>query len=129
MYSAIRWISVLVVVCMGSVALSAIPNLNIQECKITGTVPPKIREVICKVATSVHGGEAPVNQLTVMLKRAPAAAVATKNLDAKNFMLTLLNSWMTGRKAQVARVEAHYQRVHLATAKTNAWSEPSVIFH
>lgn len=99
------------------------------DCEVTGTVPKNIKEVICKVATSVHGGKSPVNQLTIVLKRAPAATVATKSIDAKDFLLTLLNSWKEGRKVKVARVEAYYNRVHLATAKTNVFSPPSVTFH
>ena len=98
-------------------------------CDITGTVPADIRGVICKVATSVHGGGAPVNQLTLILKEDVAAAVSAKGLSAKDFMLTLLRSWKNGRGVRVARVEAHYGQVHLATAKTNARGEPTVEFH
>ena len=67
--------------------------------------------------------------LTVVLRQGPAAAVASKNLDAKNFLLALLEAWKKGRKVKVARVELYYGRVHLATTKTNAFSPPSVIFH
>ena len=28
-----------------------------QDCEITGTVPNKIKKVVCGVATSVHGGK------------------------------------------------------------------------
>ena len=100
-----------------------------QDCEITGTVPNKIKKVICGVATSVHGGKPPVNQLTLILKRASAAAVSLKNLTAKDFMLTLLDTWKTERKVRIARVEAHYGRVHIATAETSAWSSDKVTFH
>ena len=100
-----------------------------QNCDITGTVPSEIKAVLCKTATSVHGGGAPVNQLTIMLRRSYATIISTKNMDAKNFMLTLLGAWKRGRKVKVARVEAYHGRAHLATAKTSAWSDDAVTFH
>ena len=88
------------------VAFSAATQ-SARSCDITGNIPTKIRDVICQVATSVDGGDAPVNQLTLVLQRAPAAAVGTKSIDAKDFLLTLLDTWMTGRGVRVARIEAH----------------------
>ena len=114
---------------VGLFLLAAVMVQSAQACDISGNVPAKIRDVICQVAASVNGGAAPVNQLTLVLQRAPAAAVAIKNIDAKNFLLTLLDTWKNGRGVRVARVEAYYERVHLATAKTNGMGAPSVSFH
>ena len=103
-------------------------GLSAQSCEITGNVPTKIRGVICRVATSVNGGGAPVNQLTVMLKRAPVAALWAKTPEARDFMLTLLDTWMTGRGVQVARVEAYFGRARVAVAETRVWGSPRVTF-
>ena len=99
-----------------------------QPCEITGTVPAKIRANICDVVTGAHGGGEPVNQLTVSLKRAPAAAFWAKTPEARDFMLTLLNTWMTGRNVRVARVEAYFGRARIAVAETRAWDQPRVTF-
>ena len=108
-------------------ALSSATTLN--ACDITGNVPSNIRKIICQVATSVDGGDEPVNRLTLMLKRSIAEEVSSKSMDAKNFMLSILTAWKNGRNVKVARVDAFYQRVHLATAKTNVFSDDSVEFH
>ena len=100
-----------------------------QGCEITGTVPNTIKKAICGVATSIDGGKPPVNQLTLILKRAPAATVSLKNLAAKDFLLTLLDLWKTERKVRIARVEVFYRRVHIATAETSVWSSDKVTFH
>ena len=100
-----------------------------RSCEITGNVPVSIRGVICGVATSVHGGDAPVNQLTIMVTREVAFALRAKTPDAEDFMLTLLNRWMTERVARVARVEAFYGRAHLATAETRVFGAPRVEYH
>ena len=84
---------------------------------------------ICSVATSVHGGDAPVNQLTIIVTREMAFALRAKTLDADNLMLALLDRWMTDRGVRVARVEAFYGRTHLATAKTRVFGAPRVEYH
>ena len=100
-----------------------------QQCPISGTVPDNIRRNICDVAQSVNGGDAPVNQLTVVLKRAPALAVAAGNLDARDFMMALLNSWMSGRGVEVARVEAYSTgQSRIAVAETRIFGAPRVTF-
>ena len=109
-------------------APSAVPA-EAQSCEITGKVPRSIRENICAVATSVHGGDAPVNQLTLMLTREVAYAIRARTPDADNFMLTLLDRWMTDRGVSVARVEVFYGRAHIATAETHMFSTPSVTYH
>ncbi len=100
-----------------------------QTCQITGTVPESIRNGICGVATSVHGGEPPVNQLTLIVTREVAYTISAETPDAKDFMLTLLDRWMTDRNARVARVEVFFGRAHLATARTRVFGEPTVEFH
>ena len=100
-----------------------------QTCEITGSVPASVRSVICGVATSVHGGDAPVNQLTIMVTREMAFALRARSPDADNLMLALLNRWMTNRGVRVARVEAFYGRTHLATAKTRVFGAPRVEYH
>ena len=69
-----------------------------SESEITGNVPASIRGVICSVATSVHGGDAPVNQLTIIVTREMAFALRAKTPDADNLMLALLNRWMTDQR-------------------------------
>ncbi len=109
--------------------LSTVVPLQSEDCDITGDVPSNLRRTICQVATSVDGGDEPVNRLTLMLKRSVAKEVSGKGMDAKNFMLSILDAWKNGRKVKVARVDAFYQRTHLATAKTNVFSGDSVEFH
>ena len=89
-----------------------------QKCEITGNVPASIRSVICGVATSVHGGDAPINRLTAIVSREMAFALRARVPDADNLMLVLLDRRMMGRDIQVARVDAFYGRTHLATAKS-----------
>ena len=84
---------------------------------------------LCSVATSVHGGEPPVNQLTLIVTREVAYTIAADTLDARDFMLTLLDRWMTDRNVRVARVEVFYGRAHLATAETRVFGGPTVEFH
>ena len=100
-----------------------------QTCEITGTVPASIRGAICSVATSVHGGEPPVNQLTLMVTREVAYTIAAETPDARDFMLTLLDRWLADRKVRVARIEVFYGRAHLATAETRVFGRPIVEFH
>ena len=100
-----------------------------QACEITGTVPASIRGAICSVATSVHGGEPPVNQLTLIVTREVAYTIAADTVDARDFMLTLLDRWMTDPNVRVARVEVFYGRAHLATAETRVFGGPTVEFH
>ena len=100
-----------------------------QTCEITGNVPASIRGVICGMATSVHGGDAPVNQLTIIVTREMAFALRAKAPDADNLMLALLDRWMTDRGIRVARVEAFYGRTHLATAETRVFGAPRVEYH
>ena len=85
--------------------------------------------MICGAATSVHGGDAPVNQLTIMVTHKVAFSLRAKTPDAEDFMLTLLNRWMTDHGVRVARVEAFYGRAHLATAKTRIFGAPRVEYH
>ena len=110
------------------IATLSAQTLSAQSCDIDGNVPARIQKSICKVATSVHGGGAPVNQLTVMFRKAPAYNIAAETPEAKNMMLTLLNVWKTDRKVRVARVEAYYGRARLAVAKTRAFGSPTVEF-
>ena len=100
-----------------------------QTCEITGTMPASIRGAICSVATSVHGGEPPVNQLTLIVTREVAYTIAAETPDARDFMLTLLDRWLTDRKVRVARFEVFYGRAHLATAETRVFGGPTVEFH
>ena len=100
-----------------------------QTCEITGNVPASITRVICGMATSVHGGDAPVNQLTIIVTREMAFALRAKAPDADNLMLALLDRWMTDRGIRVARVEAFYGRTHLATAETRMFGAPRVEYH
>ena len=79
-------------------------ELSAQSCEITGTVPARIRNSICGIAESAHGGPAPTNILTILMQRAPAAAFATRSPDARDMALTLLRAWKTGRNAQTAEV-------------------------
>ena len=109
-----------------TVLLVATSSAFAQSCEITGNVPASIRSVICGVATSVHGGEAPVNQLTIIVTREMAFALRAKTPDADNLMLALLDRWMTDRGVRVARIEAFYGRTHLATVKTRAFGAPRV---
>ncbi len=110
--------------------LLAAPSLALaQTCEITGNVPASLRSVICGVATSVHGSDAPVNQLTIIVTREMAFALRARSPDADNLMLALLNRWMTDRGVRVARVEAFYGRTHLATAKTRVFGAPRVEYH
>ncbi len=85
--------------------------------------------VICGVATSVHGGDAPVNQWTIMVTRGMSLALRAKTPDAEDFMLALLNRWMADRGVRVARVEAFYGRAHPATAETSVFRAPCVEYH
>ena len=87
------------------------------------------QDVICGVATSVHGGDAPVNQLTIIVTREMAFALRARSPDADNVMLALLDRWMTDHGVRVARVEAFYGRTHLATAKTRVFGAPRVEYH
>ena len=103
-------------------------GLSAQMCEITGTVPTKIRANICNVATGAHGGDKPINQLTISLKRAPAAALWAKTPEARSFMLTLRDTWMTGRGVKMARVEAYFGQARVAVAETRAWGSPRVMF-
>ena len=72
-----------------------------QTCEITGNVPDSLRDVICGVATSVDGGDAPVNQLTIIVTREMAIALRARTPDADNLMLALLDRWMTDRGVRV----------------------------
>lgn len=116
-----------------AMALTVFPTSADASCEITGRVPSSIRSAICRVATSVHGGEAPVNQLTLIVTREIAREISAETPDARDFMLTLLDRWMTDRpsslRLRVARVEVFYGRAHLATAKTRVFGNPTVEFH
>ncbi len=63
--------------------LFSVAPIYAEDCDITGNVPSNIRRIICQVATSVDGGDEPVNRLTLMLKRGPANEVSSKSMDAK----------------------------------------------
>ena len=110
------------------VTLTPSTDLFAQSCEITGTVPKKIRDSICGVAESVHGGTAPTNILTIAMKRAPAAAFSTRSPDAKDMALTLLNAWKTGRGVKVAEVHFYRGRARLAVAETTVFSGDVVKF-
>ena len=114
---------------VGVLMLSASTPGLAQTCEITGTVSASIRGAICGVATSVHGGEPPVNQLTLIVTREVAFTISAETPDARDFMLTLLDRWMTDRNVRVARVEVFYGRAHLATAQTRVFGGPTVEFH
>ena len=114
---------------VGGMMLLVSTSAFAQTCEITGNVPASIREGVCSVATSVHGGEPPVNQLTLIVTREVAYTIAAETPDARDFMLTLLDRWMTDRNVRVARVEVFYGRAHLATAETRVFRGPSVEFH
>lgn len=58
-------IAVTVAAVVAAFTVAASPAVAAQGCEITGTVPQAIRAAICGVATSVHGGGAPVNALTL----------------------------------------------------------------
>lgn len=107
--------------------LSAAPAA--AQCEITGEVPQAIRSVICNIATSVHGGDAPVNALTLIVSRPVAAQIRAETVDAEDMLLTLLAAWQNTRQVDVARVEVFYGRAHLATARTHVFRQPSVTFH
>ena len=98
-------------------------------CDITGNVPDVLRPLLCTVATSVHGGDAPVNQLTVTVDRDIADAIRARMSEAENMLLNMLDAWMTQRGVRVASVEVFYGRAHLATVETHVWRAPSVTFH
>ena len=112
-----------------AVFLTVASSAFTQTCEITGNVPASLSGVICSVTTSVHGGDAPVNQLTIIVTREMAFALRAKTPDADNVMLALLDRWMTDRGVRVARVEAFYGRAHLATAKTRVFGAPRVEYH
>ena len=103
MRASVRLVAAVVLLTAASLAVA-------QSSEITGDVPATIRGVICSVATTVHGGDTPVNQLTIIVTRDLAFALRAKTPDAEDFMLTLLNRWMTDRGVRVARVEAFYGR-------------------
>ena len=92
-------------------------------------MPQAIRAVVCGIATSVHGGDPPVNALTIMATLPVATAIRVKTPDAENALLTLLDSWITQRGVRVARLEVFYGRAHLATASTGVFGAPTVEFH
>ena len=99
-------------------------------CEITGNVPPVLWPLLCDFATSVHGGEGPVNALTVMVEDADIArAIRSGSPEAENLLLNMLNAWMVQRGVRVAQVDIFYGRAHIATAETHVWRAPSVTFH
>ena len=114
---------------VGVLVLSASTPGLAQTCEITGTVPASIRGVVCVVATSVHGGESPGNELTLVVTREFAFLVTAQTPVARDFILTLLDRWMTDRNVRVARVEVYYGRAHLATARPRVLSGPLIEFH
>ena len=114
---------------VGVLVLSASPPGLAQTCEIEGTVPASIRSVICRMATSVHGGEPPVNRLTVVVTREVAFAISAETPDVRDLLLTLLDRWITARNVRVARVEVFFGRAHLATARTRLFGRPIVEFH
>ena len=61
-----------------AVLLTVASSAFTQTCEITGNVPASIGGLICSVATSVHGGDAPVNQLTIIVTREMAFALRAK---------------------------------------------------
>ena len=72
-----------------AVFLTVASSAFTQTCEITGNVPASISGVICSVATSVHGGDAPVNQLTIIVTREMAFALRAKTPDAGRRTLTM----------------------------------------
>ena len=111
------------------VLLTAASPVVAQTCEITGDVPASIRGAIRSAAAPVHGGDAPVKLLTIIVTRDLAVTLRAKTPDAEDFMLTLLNRWMSDRGVRVARVEAFYGRAHLATAETRVLGAPRVKYH
>ena len=90
---------------------------RIEGCEITGPVPRSIRGSICKVAVSVHGGDAPGHELVVILGRPEVAAeVWQPTPPAEAMMRTVLDTWRRGRGADIARVTFYFGRIHLVTA-------------
>lgn len=110
------------------VVLTAAPAL--AQCEITGNVPQQLRDPICGIATSAHGGDAPVNQLTLTVSVSVATAVRLETPPvAEDALLDLLAAWKRLRGVRVARLEVFYGRAHLATARTHVIRPDSVEFH
>ncbi|MCY4059459.1 MAG: hypothetical protein OXG44_15830 [Gammaproteobacteria bacterium] len=110
-------------------AVAAAAAAAAQGCEITGTVPQNLRGAICNLATSVHGGGEPVNELTVILRLEVATLVRLQSPDAEDAMLNILDAWMNGRNVRVARATFYYGRAHLATAQTRVFGAPDVEYH
>ena len=101
-----------------------------RRARSPGTYPPVLWPLLCDFATSVHGGEGPVNALTVMVEDADIArAIRSGSPEAENLLLNMLNAWMVQRGVRVAQVDIFYGRAHIATAETHVWRAPSVTFH
>ena len=96
-----------------------------QPCDITGNVPQVLWPLLCDFATSVHGGEGPVNALTVMVEDTDIAyAIRSGSPEAENMLLNLLvagghHPGATGRGGRLAR------RVRLARADLQGTERPS----
>ena len=101
----------------------------LAQCDITGNVPAQLRAPICGIATSAHGGDAPVNQLTLIVSVSVATAVRLETPVAESALLDLLAAWKRLRGVRVARLEVFYGRAHLATARTHVIRPDSVEFH
>ena len=109
-----------------ALTIAAVSPSAAQTCEITGTIPESIRDPICGIATSAHGGGEPVNQLTVIVRQEIAYGIRAKTPDAENLLLTLLGAWKRTRNVRVAQVEVFYGEVHLATAETTVFSGDKV---
>ena len=101
-----------------------------RGCEITGHVPSQLHNAICYVATSAHGDtKENENNLTLAATRDMAYLLRAKNLDAEQFMLQMLETWMRLRKVRVASIYVFYGKVHLATVKTRLMGGPKITYH
>ena len=113
MYLSVRFVAAAEYFALASSAFA-------QTCEVIGNVLASTRGEICGVATSVHGGESPANQLTIIGTRAVAFALCAKTPDAEDFMLTLLNRWMTDCGVCIWLRPRHVCSVrHASSAATN----------
>lgn len=111
-----------------SMAHGAEAPVATADCEITGYVPASLQEAVCGIATSVHG-ERDSGILIIMATQSVALTLATQSLQAKNALLTLHEAWRTRLGRNSARLEVHYDRVHIATVRNRWTGEAYVEFH
>ena len=117
-----RIVAVGVVAVVALIAAAASPAFSRPEraCQIAGDVPEILREPLCSFASAVSASGPPSHVLAVGLSDQDlATSIRIRLQSTEDFLLTLLDAYLTRRGIDVATIMVFHGPDHLATVKTN----------